>query len=250
MIKRNVWAVVLLFYVALFAGIEWLVRTDYISRALVPRPSDLILLLQTEPVLIWTAVKQTTFLTVSAFLLGSFLAFVTGLLVHQFHFLQRTFMPLTLFLQTVPIIAIAPLLVIYLGFSSVTTITAAIIVCFFPVFMATLVGLNLARKSQRELFYFLKAARWQNLFYLEIPSSLPTLLAGLKTAAGLAVIGVVSGEFLVGGGLGALIDSARLQQRVDIVFLALILLAAIGLTLMKTAQFVFEWIFKKYLVRF
>ncbi len=169
--------------------------------------------------------------------------------MHQFPVLQKNLTPATLFLQTVPIIAIAPLLVIYLGYGVPSIISAALIVCFFPVFASTLVGLSQVNKNQNELFTFLKAKRWQRLFYLELPSAMPHLLGRLKTSAGLSVVGVVSGEFVAGGGLGALIDSARLQQRLDLLFAALIILSLIGLTLMRGTEFIFRLIFKTYYVR-
>lgn len=247
--KKFTWTFVFLFYVILLIGFEWIVQKGFISRALLPSPSDLFILFSEQKEVLFTAFLQTAGLATISFLIASLLAFFMGLLLNQIDFLQKTFIPLTLFLQTVPIIAIAPLLVIYFGFSSITTITAATIVCFFPVFISTLIGLRQAKLSQKELFKFLKASRLQTLIHLEIPSALPTIQAGLRTSAGLSVIGVVSGEFLVGNGLGALIDSSRLQQRVDFVFASLILLSILGLMLMKFVEIVFNLLFKKYLVR-
>ncbi len=240
---------ILLVYIIFFLLIELIVRFDLVSNALLPKPSELLNLFWNSQEILLTAFWQTSYLAFGAFVFAAIFAFLLGLLLHQFVFLQKTFLPLTLFLQTVPIIALAPLLVIYFGFSSLTTLIAGVVVCFFPVLMATLTGLHQVRSNQSELMTFLKATRFQRLTHLEIPSAMPTLLSGLKTSAGLAVIGVVSGEFLVGGGLGALIDSSRLQQRVDFVFASLILLSILGLFLMKMVEFLFKLLFKKYLVR-
>ena len=236
-------------YILIFASIEVIVRFNIVSSALLPKPTEIIRLFLSDYQVLSQAFWQTSCLATGSFILAGIFAFLAGLLLHQFKFLQRAFMPLALFLQTVPIIALAPLLVIYLGFSFVTTLVAGMVVCFFPVLIATLTGLNQVDQNQNDLFNFLKASRLQKLIYLEIPSSIPLLLSGFKTSAGLAVIGVVSGEFLVGGGLGALIDSSRLQQRVDYVFASLILLAILGLFLMKLVEFLFQLLFKKYLVR-
>ncbi|MBC7420755.1 MAG: ABC transporter permease subunit [Bdellovibrio sp.] len=240
---------IFLIYISFFTIIECVVRRDLISNALVPKPTDLFVLFWQQKEVLFFAFWQTFYLSLSAFVFAGFFAFILGIILHQFVFAQKTLMPFALFLQTVPIIALAPLLVIYLGFSSLTTFIAGVIVCFFPVLISTLSGLERVSINQEELLSFLKASGFQKLIYLKIPVAMPSVLSGLKTSAGLAVIGVVSGEFLVGGGLGALIDSSRLQQRVDFVFASLILLSILGLFLMQSVEYIFNLLLKKYLVR-
>lgn len=239
----------LLFYFVLFAGIEILVRFDVVSVSLVPKPTQIIELFWYQPEVIVKPFLRTLGLAVFSYILASLFAFLLALVVRQFKLIQSYVMPLTLFFQTVPIIAVAPLLVIYFGFGIPSIVIAALIVCFFPVFASTLVGLSQVSKNHAELFKFLKATSWQRLIRLEIPSAVPHILAGLKTSAGLAVVGVVSGEFLAGGGLGSLIDSARLQQRVDLVFASLICLSLIGLGMMRLTEYLFRLIFKPYFVK-
>lgn len=244
-ILKSTW----LFYLILFAAIEFIIRADLISASLVPRPTQVLEVFLQPPQILWIPFFRTAGLAVVSYVLASLFAFLLALLVRQFSRLQNYLIPLTLFFQTVPIIAVAPLLVIYFGFGIPSILSAALIVCFFPVFAATLVGLSQASYNHSELFTFLKATRWQRLLWLEVPSAVPHLLAGLKASAGLSVVGVVSGEFLAGGGLGALIDSARLQQRVDLVFAALLCLSLIGLCLMNLTEFLFRLIFKAYFVK-
>ncbi len=241
--------VIFIIYFGFFAAIEFLVTKDIVSSAILPKPSEILKLFWLDRSVLTTAFLQTAFSSVVAFILAAFLAFALGILIHLSDLLKKTAMPVALFLQTVPIIAIAPLLVIYFGFGWVTTLIAGIIVCFFPVLISTTTGLANTKSTEDELLQFLKASRLQKLIFLQIPNALPNILAGLKTSAGLAVIGVVSGEFLVGSGLGALIESSRLQQRVDFVFASLILLALLGLILMKSTEIIFTWLFKKYLIR-
>lgn len=233
----------------LFVALEFCIRADWISVSLVPRPSQILELFWQQPEVILLPFLRTLSLACVAYLIASTFAFGLALLIKQFSWLQGYLMPLTLFFQTVPIIAVAPLLIIYFGFGIPSILSAALIVCFFPVFASTLVGLSQVSNNHAELFRFLKASKWQRLWYLEIPSAIPHILAGLKTSAGLAVVGVVSGEFLAGGGLGSLIDSARLQQRVDLVFAALICLSLIGLGMMKIVETAFRLIFKFYLAK-
>jgi NitT/TauT family transport system permease protein len=239
---------IFLFYFLSLISIEFLIHQGFLSQALIPKPTDLFTLFIEQRSTLFQAFLETGFLAVSAFLLATFVGFFLGIVLHQFSFLQKAFLPITIFLQTVPIIALAPLLVIYFGFGSITTLTTALIVAFFPIFMSTLVGLKQITRGQGELMLFLKASRFQRLKLLEIPASVPTLLSGLKTSAGLSVIGVVSGEFLISGGLGGLIDSARVQQRVDLVFASLILLSLLGLCLIKAVEVLFALLLKKYLI--
>ena len=91
-------------------------------------------------------------------------------------------------------------------------------------------------KNQVELFKIYKASLLQTLWRLRLPSAYLSIYTGLRVAAGLSVIGAVAGEFVAGGGLGAMIDSARTQQRIDIVFAALILLSVLGLLLIFSLQ--------------
>lgn len=239
----------LFFYIVFFLSFEVTSYFNLVSPTLIPAPHQLIqLFFSSESPLLEPLIK-TALYSVTAFVLSSFIAIILGLLIHSFNYLKKIITPLTLFFQTVPIIAVAPLLVIYIGFGAWTILSAALIVCFFPVLSAMLVGLNQVNPLEEELFLFYRTNELQKILKLKIPSALPTLQAGLRTSAGLSVVGVVSGEFVAGGGLGGLIDSARLQQRVDLVFAALILLSLIGLFLMNTTEILFQIFLKKYLKR-
>lgn len=144
-------------------------------------------------------------------------------------FLRKAILPFAVFFQTVPIIAIAPLLVIYFGFGMPTVIAAAFIVSLFPIIANTLLGLESVSQGELELFQLYGAGPWQKLVKLQLPTAYGSIYAGLKVSIGLAIIGAIAGEFVAGGGLGALIDSARTQQRIDLVFGALGLLSVMGL---------------------
>lgn len=157
-------------------------------------------------------------------------------------FIRRAVFPFTVFFQTVPIIALAPLLVIYFGFGTPTVIASSFIVSLFPVLANTLAGLEQVNPQFLELFRVYKASSWQILWELRLPSAYNSIMSGIKVASGLAIIGTVAGEFVAGGGLGALIDSARTQQRVDFVFVCLILLSAMGILLLAAIEGVNLWL--------
>jgi NitT/TauT family transport system permease protein len=144
---------------------------------------------------------------------------------------QRAFYPYAVFFQTVPIVAIAPLLVIWIGYGWRTVAVSAFIVSAFPVVANTLAGLLSTDPALRDLFRLYGASRTATLLKLRLPFAVPSIMTGLRVAAGLAVIGSIVGEFIAGGGLGGVIDVARTQQRVDKVFAGILLASGLGLTL-------------------
>ncbi len=155
--------------------------------------------------------------------------------------IRQAVYPYMVFFQTVPIVAIAPLLVIWFGFGPPTVVASAQIVSIFPILASAMTGLELATRENRELFRVLKSTSSQTLKSLAIPSAIPSVFSGLRVAAGLSVVGAIVGEFIAGGGLGSLIDSARTQQRTDMVFVAVLLSAIIGfllVTLVDTCRYV------------
>lgn len=208
---------------------EICVRTGLIPEFLFPAPSMVFqTLLENKE-----DFTKAFFETLQGSLIGLFLSIVLGstlaILFSLSQFLKKSILPFAIFFQTVPIIAIAPLLVIYFGFGMPTVVAAAFIVSIFPIIANTLLGLESISKSELELFKLYKASPWQILVKLRIPSAYASIYAGLKVSIGLAIIGAIAGEFVAGGGLGAMIDSARTQQRIDLVFGALGLLSVMGL---------------------
>lgn len=214
---------------ALLAGLELLSRQGWIAPYLLPAPSQVgAALLENAPDL-KTAFLATTRATAAGLLISLLAGQLLALLLTLSAFTRRALFPFAVFFQTVPIIAIAPLLVIWFGFGEPTVRASAAIVSFFPILSNALIGLESARREHLELFAVWHASKWQTLVKLQIPSSLRTSFAGFRVAAGLAVVGALVGEFVGGGGLGSLIDSARTQQRTDLVFACVILSALLGL---------------------
>jgi len=192
-----------------------------------------------------TASASTLKSALIGFLLSSFLGFLCALILASSLFLKRAFLPFAIFFQTVPIIAIAPLLVIWFGFGEPTVRVSAFIVSFFPVLANSILGLNSVDPGLIELFRAYGASRAKTLWSLQIPSSLSSVFAGLQVSAGLTVIGAIVGEFIAGGGLGGMIDSARTQQRVDIVLGAILLSSLMGILFVSFVrvgfQFLLNW---------
>lgn len=219
----------LLAFIIYFASIEILAYKEILDPQLFPPLSQVLKTLFTEWKDFGIAFKETFLHSFVSLLLSFTLGILIALVFSSFRFLRNMIFPFAIFFQTVPIIAIAPLLVIYLGYGAPTIIASAIFVSIFPMIANTLIGLENTPKEWLDLFKIYKINFFKTLLMLKLPAAYTFIYSGVKISAGLAVIGVVAGEFVAGSGLGSLIDSARTQQRIDIVYAALLLLAAIGL---------------------
>ncbi|MGZ3770542.1 MAG: ABC transporter permease [Bdellovibrio sp.] len=216
-------------FIVLTVTFEFLVKKNIISASLFPAPSDVLRTLHELRSDYLQAFMETLRNVLAGLGLSLIIGGSTALIFSVSEFLKRAILPFAIFFQTVPIIAIAPLLVIYFGFGSPTIIAASFIVSVFPIIANTLIGLESASEAQKDLFKIYHASPVKILFKLKIPSAYSYIYSGIKIASGLSIIGAIAGEFVGGGGLGAMIDSARTQQRVDIVFGALLLLSVMGL---------------------
>lgn len=228
MLKKTLFSPALAFLL-LFVGLWQILNSmGVFNESLIPAPSDIMNVAYQDRQEFFVAFQESLQNSFAGFICSAFLGISLALTFSFSSFLRRALLPWAVFFQTVPIIAIAPLLVIYFGFGSPTVLASSFIVSLFPVLANTLSGLLQSPLEQEQLFDLYEATTKQKLFKLRLPHSLPSVFAGLRVAAGLSVVGAVAGEFVAGGGLGAIIDAGRTQQRVDRVFAALILLAAIG----------------------
>jgi NitT/TauT family transport system permease protein len=164
--------------------------------------------------------------------LGLAAAVVLGYLISKSPALERALTPYLVASQAVPVVAIAPLLVIWLGPGVLSKILICALIVFFPILVNTLVGLRSVAPELRDLIRSLNATRWQTFLKLEVPAALPVLLGGLKIGATLAVIGAVVGEFVgADRGLGYLVNVGRGAYDTALVFVAVATLAALALGL-------------------
>ncbi|PKN95554.1 MAG: ABC transporter permease [Chloroflexi bacterium HGW-Chloroflexi-6] len=163
---------------------------------------------------------------------GTSLAVGFGYLIAKSRLFERILSPFLVASQAVPIVAIAPLLVIWFGSGMFSKVLICGLIVFFPVLVNTVVGIRAVPRSLNELMRSLHASRWQMLWLLEIPSALPVFLGGLRIGATLSVIGAVVGEFVgADRGLGFLINVGRGQYDTALVFVAIFTLVALALSL-------------------
>ena len=163
--------------------------------------------------------------------LGMIAGILLGILIGETAYGRRMLMPYVVAFNAMPKVAFAPLLVGALGFGIAPKIVLAAIIAFFPVVVNTAAGIESVNENELRLFRAMEASRWQTLWKLKFPNSLPFVFAGLKIAAVLAVIGAIIGELLSGGsgGLGKQISLAAGILRTDTIFAIIVLLSVVGL---------------------
>jgi len=177
---------------------------------------------------VWVTLQEVLW----GLLLGVLAASALGYLLAKSRRLERALAPYVVASQSVPVVAIAPLLVIWFGPGLLSKVLICALIVFFPVLINTVVGLHGVPEDLRELMRSLRASRWQTFRLLELPASMPVFLGGLRIGATLSVIGAVVGEFVgADRGLGFLINVGRGEYDTALVFVAVFTLIAMALLL-------------------
>jgi len=226
----------LLIGLAILAAWELAVRAFAVPPYILPGP---LLILQTfwadAPLLLrslWTTLEITFAALAFAVLGGVALAFLMTLS----SWLERSLYPYAVIAQVTPVVAIAPLIIIWIDNAFLALVACAWIVAFFPILANTIAGVRSADRNLRDLFRLYGARRWQVQYLLEAPSALPYFLAGLQISGGLALIGAVVAEFVAGTGgtqtgLAFRIVEAGYRLQIPRLFAALALLSAAGIAI-------------------
>lgn len=239
MTVARIWQVVwppLVVVIGAIVAWEAVVRIFGVPEFLLPAPSRIWTAMISDAARLGPATGRTALATILGFLASAGIGVVAGSLLSLVPLARRGVYPLTLLLQMVPLVAIAPMLVIWFGYGLPSVVAAACIVSLFPVVAGTLDGLQSVDPGLRQLFRIHGAGAWRTWWSLGLPSSIPSIFTGLRVAAGLAVIGAIVGEFTGGFGgdaapLGAVITSALKQNRTPTVFAAITLAAGLGFVL-------------------
>ena len=229
------WVTILFSVGVVLVGWQLLVMVGDFPPFILPSPADVAR--QAQIVLADGRLVHHSAVTISeivpALILGVAIALPLGYLLAKSPLAEKLLSPYLVASQAIPIIAIAPLLTIWISSTYWARVTVAVLVVFFPILVNSITGLRSVPGEYYELMHSLQATRGQIFRKLEIPAAMPVLLAGLKVGATLAVIGTLVGEFVQprNAGLGFMLVTARYQFKTDLVFVVLITLAVIALTL-------------------
>lgn len=195
--------------------------------------------------LLWSHARVTITEILGGLALGLSMAIVLGYLMAKSRLLERFVSLYVVASQSVPIVALAPLLIIWFGPGKLSKVLVCALTLFFPMLVNTMVGIRSVNPDLVDLMRSLRATRWQMFALLEVPSALPTLFGGLKVSMTLSVIGAVVGEFVAADrGLGFLINVARGNFDTPLMFVALLALVGIALLLYLSIvllESVFAW---------
>ncbi len=169
-------------------------------------------------------------------LVSILLGTATALVFSQSRVVRRSFYPYAIALQTVPIVAIAPLIVNWFGEGFQSVVLVTVIISLFPVITSVTTGLTSIDEGLHDLFQLNQGSRWQQLVKLRIPSAIPSLVTGARTAAGLAVVGAIVGEFFAGAsvterGLGYFVLYAVPNLQTDLLFGCVIAATLLGVVM-------------------
>lgn len=198
---------------------EFYVRSGFINLRILPPPSHIFEALYSHWNNLLPHVLQTLLETIIGFLIATILGFVTAILLDISPKINKTIYPLLIISQTIPIIALAPLLLLWFGFGILPKIIIVVLYCFFPIAIAGADGLTHSKKQFMKLLISMDASHFQGLFLVRLPSSLPSFFSGLKIAATYSVAGAIVGEF-VGAyqGLGVYMQQAANSYSIALVF--------------------------------
>lgn len=184
-------------------------------------------------------------LTFEAAFTGYIIAVLIGLLVATImslsNILEKSLYPYAVLLQTVPVVAVAPLIVLWFGFEMKSIIIISIIISLFPIINNTLLGLKSTSTTLVELFAYHKTNKIKTFFKLRFPSAIPNIISGMKISAGLSVIGAIVGEFIIGsgseaGGLGVQIIYAQADMETALVMALILTATSLGFAFFITIQ--------------
>ncbi|WP_114857902.1 ABC transporter permease [Azospirillum brasilense] len=237
-----------LLLVLLLAGWEVYCRMAGVSALVVPLPSAVLRTL-------WDGLAGgyllphlwvTTAEMAMGLAAGCTVGFLAGVLLAEVPMLRRLFYPYILASQVVPKLALGPLFIVWFGFGMTSTVVITALICFFPLLENTMTGLQQVDPNKRELFRMLRATRLQTLLRLKIPSGLPVILAGLRVAVVLALVGAVVGEFIGGRqGLGASIIAAQGMMDSTMMFALFIVITLLGMIVYQAAAGFERWLLRR-----
>ena len=229
----------LLFLAILIALWELALAVEYVSESILPHPKDIVVSFWelAGSSFVWDDVGATLWESVAGFGVGAALGLALAIPSGLSPIMRQMLSPYAVGLQVTPRIAIAPLIIAWAGFGYTSKIWIAAIIAFFPVYVNALTGIVTVDEDAREMFRSLGASRWQAFKHLMVPGSLPVMFAGLKTAAGLSLVGAVVGEFISAErGLGVLVQQFSSQLAISDAFAVILMLMFLGLLLYGTME--------------
>jgi NitT/TauT family transport system permease protein len=234
-------------FVVFIGGWELIAALTHAPVYLFPKQSDFVKAAIENRNGLWVSVRTTTFEAVLGFILSIILGIAGAILLASSKWIEKSVYPYAIILQTIPIVAIAPLIVIWFdaGMNAIVIIT--FLIGFFPMLSNTLIGLNSTDQNMSNLFYLYNANGFQTMWKLRIPAALPYIVAGLKISCTLSVVGAIVGEYIAGigggqGGLGYAITYAAARLKTPYLFACGLSASALGIVFFLCVNAFAKWL--------
>lgn len=227
--KINSYYIPVLFLIILLFIWEFTVRVFHFKEYILPAPSTIFKAFCTDWVILLKHTSVTALESFTGFLLANITGLVLASLLSYSEAMKKAVMPYAIALKTTPIVAFAPILVIWFGTGIITKIFASALVCFFPVLVNTLKGLTSVDQDYLNLFASFHTSKWKTFWNLKFPIAMPYIFSALKISTSLSVVGAIVGEFVgANQGLGYIILVSSYHLETPTIFAAIILSALIG----------------------
>ena len=212
---------------------------ELVPSFMLPTPYKIVRVLVEEFDLILENLWVTLYEAMAGLVVAVICAFLLGVMMERFKAVHDIFYPMAVVSQTIPTIAIAPLLVLWFGFGVLPKVLLVFITCLFPLLVAFLQGLDSADKNVLRLYRSMDASYIKMLFDVKIPYALESFFAGLRISASYSIVGAVISEWLGGeGGLGVYMTRVRKSFRFDKMFAVIIVISLLSLVLMKIVKLI------------
>ncbi len=218
---------------------QFIVDSGIIARYILPSPWDVVIvciaILPEISVHIYTTLQEA----ITGLLIAIMLSLLLAILMDNFTVVKKALQPLLVVSQTIPIMVLAPLFAMWFGFGVFPKVMVVILVCFFPIVVSLLGGLDSIDSDLLSLMKSMKASRWQVFYLAKFPASLGSFFSGLKIAATYSIIGAVIGEWMGGKyGLGVYMTRVRQSFALDKVFASILIIIILSMVLFKTIELI------------
>jgi len=227
------------FFMVILISWQYIIDRGIVARYILPSPSDIVItsfrILPELKIHIITTLEEA----LTGFFIAIILAIILAILMDSFILVKKAFYPLFIVSQTIPIIVLVPLLVMWFGFDKLPKIIVVILVCFFPIVVNLLEGMESIDRDMLNLFKSMKANYFQVFKFAKFPASLNNFFSGLKIAITYSIMGAVIGEWMGGkDGLGVYMTRVRQSFALDKVFSVIIIIVLLSLALFKIIEFI------------
>lgn len=218
-----------------------------IEPYLLPKPTDIFQAAVQNWGNLWSAVSRTIIESMVGFIFSVIVGVLAAIIMASSKILERSLYPYAIILQTIPIVAIAPIIVIWFGAGINAIVIIAFTIGFFPMLSNTLIGLNATDRGMINLLSLYRASKWQIMWKVRIPFALPYIIAGLKISCTLGIIGAIVGEYTAGigggeGGLGYAITVASSRMEIPFLFACGIAASLLGIVFFLAVSLLSKWL--------